>query len=347
MGWDLSMLARLLQLDDQSIDDMPEAQRLDAIAALSEEFPDVAASKRALARKERQRRRWSPAGLATLRRLYADTPSKEIAHRVGRSIHQVYAKAADLGLEKSATYMAGPHACRLRRGDHVGARFRYPKGHIPANKGLRRPGFSPGRMAETQFKKGEATNWKPVGATRLVDGYVYRKVSDIRHVPWTRNWRCEHFLMWEKAFGPVPDGHAIAFKDGDRTHVVLENLELISRRELMARNTVHNLPPEIVEVIQLRGALVRQINRRSRAHEKQDSGPAQPPLRDARSVEGPREADGHRPGESGGGSGSGPRQLRQGRGRVHPRSRRLGGLGLHPGRATAGTKAAQGGGKLT
>jgi hypothetical protein len=41
-------------------------------------------------------------------------------------------------------------------------------------------------------------------------------------------------------------------------------VELISRRELMARNTFHALPPPLAQMVQLRGVLNRQINARSK-----------------------------------------------------------------------------------
>lgn len=49
------------------------------------------------------------------------------------------------------------------------------------------------------------------------------------------------------------------------TDVRLDNIECITRRELMARNTVHNLPAALKEVVQLSGVLKRQINKRKRA----------------------------------------------------------------------------------
>lgn len=214
------------------------------------------------------KRVWEPSDDALLIACYADEPNDVLARVLRRTIHAVYARADKLHLHKSAAYLASPHACRLRRGDNVGAAFRYPKGHVPANKGQRRPGWGPGRMKDTQFKKGEATNWMPVGSTRLVDGYVYRKISDVRNVPWTVNWKPENVLVWEAAHGPVPSGHALAFKNGDRTDVRLDNLELISRRELMRRNSVHNLPKPLAETVQLLGALNRQIRRKTDAKEQ-------------------------------------------------------------------------------
>lgn len=220
--------------------------------------------------RTRRRRRWSGEEDALLHALYADTPTATVATRLGRALTSTYQRARKLGLAKSEAYLASPAASRLRRGDHVGAAFRFQKGHAPANKGLRRPGWGPGRMKATQFKKGQpGWNWRPVGSRRVVDGYWYTKVSDLRGVPWTRNWRATHVLLWEEHRGPLPPAHAVVFKNGDRTDIRLDNLEIITRRDLMARNTVHNLPKPIAEAVQLLGALKRKINRRAR-HEEQD-----------------------------------------------------------------------------
>ncbi len=48
-------------------------------------------------------------------------------------------------------------------------------------------------------------------------------------------------------------------------HITLDRLECITRRENMARNTVHNLPKELARLVQLQGAVKRQINKRSKA----------------------------------------------------------------------------------
>ncbi len=220
------------------------------------------------------KRLWSAADDALLRRLYPDTPTAVLARRLRRSLTATYARADLLGVKKSAAYLAGPLACRLRRGDGVGAAYRFTPGHVPANKGLRRPGWAPGRMRETQFKKGVRRGvavrlWKPIGTERISkDGYLERKVND--GLPLQRRWRAVHLVLWESAHGPVPKGHAIAFTNGDKTDIRLDNLECISRRELMARNTVHNLPKPVAQVVQLLGALHRQIHRREKHGEEQD-----------------------------------------------------------------------------
>jgi len=250
--------------------------RLREIRALCRTMPRFRAGKRL----------WSRADDAALRRRYPHMSTSTLARQLRRSITATHARASQLGLKKSAAYLASPDACRLRRGDNIGARFRYPPGHVPANKGVRRPGYAPGRMRETQFKKGGLPrNYMPIGSTRTCDGYVYVKVADVRYVPYTVNWLPLHIIEWERVNGPLPAGHALAFRNHDRTDVRLENLELITRRELMARNSVHNLPKPLAQTVQLLGALNRQLRRRTRDAE-QDRRPAESPLRDARGLEG-------------------------------------------------------------
>jgi hypothetical protein len=216
------------------------------------------------------RRPWTAKELHLVRSFYPHIATKEIADELGREVHCVYRQAKNMGLRKTDEYLATPEACRLRRGDNVGAAFRYPKGHVPANKGLRRPGYAAGRMAETQWKKGQqGHNWKPIGSKRLVDGYVYRKISDIRCVPWTRNWRAEHILIWEKRTGKTLDirTHCLCFRDRNRLNTKFSNLELITRKELRCRNSIHHLPEDIKEVLHLKAAINSRITRaRKRQH---------------------------------------------------------------------------------
>lgn len=213
-----------------------------------------------------------PREIRTIRALYPHVPTVELARMIGRSLGSLGGIVQKLGLHKSAAYLASPLACRLRRGDNVGAAFRFRKGRAPANKGLRRPGWHAGRMRETWFKPGErGIRWVPIGSTRMVDGYQYTKIRDVRStksgegfVPYTVNWKPTHVLLWQKAHRRrIPRGHALVFRNGDRTEIRLGNLELVTRRELMRRNSVHNLPKPLADVIQLRGALMRQINERT------------------------------------------------------------------------------------
>jgi len=213
---------------------------------------------------------WTKVQLRELRRLYPHVKTSKLERRLRHCVHSIYRKAAELGIRKTAKYLASKDACRLRRGDNVGAAYRYPKGHVPANKGLRRPGWAPGRMRETQFKKGvPSRNAMKLGTTRLIDGYLYVKVAEVPNVPYTVNWKPVHVLNWERVHGPVPDHHCLLFRDGDRRNIALKNLVLVHRRDLMKRNTFHNYPKPIARAIQLRGVLNRRINKltKEKSHE--------------------------------------------------------------------------------
>lgn len=220
------------------------------------------------------RRHWTATEDATVRRLYSDTPTAQLARQLGRPVGSVYQRAYLLGLHKSDAYLASPAAGRTNGRQGMGTRF--PKGHVPANKGLRgRKGWAPGRMAEGQFKKGVRQGvavrlYKPIGTERVCkDGYLQRKVND--DLPLQARWKFVHLIVWEAAHGPVPTGHAITFINGDRRDLRIENLACVSRADLMRRNTVHNLPKPLASAIQLLGALKRQVRRRDGAQQDQRS----------------------------------------------------------------------------
>lgn len=211
---------------------------------------------------------WTEQQVEEIRRRYPHEKTEQIAADLSMPLHKIYGKAARLGLKKMPEYLASPDAQRLRRGDNVGAAFRFPKGHVPANKGVK--GISYPGMEATQFKKGQHPHtWKPIGTERLSkEGYLQRKVTDTGYPP--RDWVGVHILLWREHYGEIPAGHKVVFKDRNKQNIVIENLELLSNAEMMKRNSFHNYPKEVTQLIQLRGAVQRQINKRS----KQDEQPA-------------------------------------------------------------------------
>jgi len=115
---------------------------------------------------------------------------------------------------------------------NTGRDGRFKSGHVPANKGKK----GMGGWEPTQFKKGNRPwNYKPVGTERVNgDGYVDIKVAD------PNKWKGKHILLWEAANGPVPKGHVVIFADGNKRNFDLNNLLLVSRKELAVLNK-HNL----------------------------------------------------------------------------------------------------------
>src|SRR5690606_23118386 len=99
---------------------------------------------------------------------------------------------------------------------------------------------SGGRSPQTQFRPGrQPHNAKPVGALRVADGILQRKVSMTGRTAGDR-WRSEHELVWIAAHGPIPEGHIVRFLPGmattDPEQITADRLECISRAQNMSRN---------------------------------------------------------------------------------------------------------------
>lgn len=202
-------------------------------------------------------RPWTDLELAALRRLYPSTDTREVAHFIGRSEHAVKMMAIKLGVRKSEEAMRQIHA-RTR----FGGERRYPDGRRTWNKGLRFQ--AGGRSVETRFKPGSCNGRAaelvmPIGSERWIDGYLWRKVAQRPGASMRGNWRQVHHLLWEQAGRTIPRGYALSFRNGNRSDIRLDNLELVSRVDLMRRNSRQNLPPEVNELLTLRAALRRRI----------------------------------------------------------------------------------------
>lgn len=235
-----------------------------ALSQLAQEALDRAHRRMRHRQACRNRKAWSDDEVEQLRRRYADEPTELIATDFGRSVRMLYSKAKQLGLKKSEAFLAGSLSHRWDGSQGVGHRF--IKGAIPWNKG--RKGLpSIGRSTQAQFKPGSKPgNWLPIGSHRLSkEGYLQRKVTDTGYPP--KDWIAVHTLLWEEHNGPVPEGHCLCFRDGNKQNIVLENLELITRAERMRRNTIHRYPPELKDAIRAVGRLKRTI--REIEHEEQ------------------------------------------------------------------------------
>ncbi|WP_313217971.1 HNH endonuclease [Stenotrophomonas sp.] len=229
-------------------------------------------------------RAWTADEDETLRINWPRFPAFLIAHVLGRGRGSVYRRAHQLGLKKADDFEAQPLA-RLWNGAEdprsIVARFR--PGSVPANKGLKRPGWAPGRMAATQFKKGrpasESRNYVPIG-TEKVDPKrkaVMRKVTDDPSIFPVKRWRPVHVIVWETAHGAVPDGHIVIFRPGMKTFVaadiIADRLEVVTLAENMRRNAFHNrYPPDVKELIHLKARNTRRINKRTKEQQHEEQG---------------------------------------------------------------------------
>jgi hypothetical protein len=221
---------------------------------------------------------WTAEHVDTLRQLYPDHTADVVARVIGCTTSAAYQKAAGLGLKKSEAFKASDMSGRIQRGkqDPRMAATQFKPGEVSWNKGKKyQPG---GRSVETRFKPGrkpeESRNYVPIGATRISkDGYLERKVSDDQNVATARRWVAVHRLAWQEAHGPIPKDHVVTFKLGQKTAIESEitddRLECISRAEHARRNHPAGKNPELFKLIQLKGAITRQVNRIAKEKEAQ------------------------------------------------------------------------------
>lgn len=215
-----------------------------------------------------KRTHWTTAELEILRTNYPHTHTVDLLPMLpGRTIKTIQQKAASSGWKKTREFIAEMSRQAMSRPDHPAHRTRFVKGGSSWNKGI---SFTAGgRSPETSFKPGNRSGranelHKPIGFERISkDGYLERKINE--DMPFHRRWRAVHIIIWEAQHGPLPAGHAIIFKDGDKTNHSEDNLQMVTRADLMRRNSAHNRGPEIYRLIQLKGAITRQINKRKDA----------------------------------------------------------------------------------
>lgn len=206
----------------------------------------------------RHPRYWTAEAEAILRATFADTPTSEIAARLGVKPTRVSSKAKLMGLKKSAEYLASERSGRMRKGDTRGSQTRFRAGQPSWNKGKEfRPG---GRSSDRYFKKGmKPHNWVPVGTVvRATSGYLKEKVAE------PNRWEWLHRRTWRLAHGSIPRGHVVAFRDGNIENCAIENLELFSQQEWMRRNSVTRLPEELRELVRAKAVLSREINKQAK-----------------------------------------------------------------------------------
>lgn len=138
----------------------------------------------------------------------------------------------------------------------------FPKGHKPWNKGKK--GISYEGMKATQFKKGNRPQtWVPVGTESTTkDGYVKIKTAE------PNKWQLKHRIVWEKANGPVPEGHAVIFGDGNKRNFDINNLLLVSRAQLVRLNQ-NNLIQNDAELTKT-GIIIADIHNKIGERKKKD-----------------------------------------------------------------------------
>lgn len=186
---------------------------------------------------------------------YLTIPVKKLSEMIGRSDTFVNVRLRQLGL------IIPEEIIEQRKIDS-----RLKKGHVPNNKGKKMSAEQYEKAAHTMFKKGNLpVNTKFDGHTSIrIDshGHAYKHIRVGQG-----KYELLHRKMWIDEHGPIPRGFVVAFKNGDTLDVIPENLMLISKKENMIRNSIHNYPEDIKSTIRTLSKLKKTI----RNYEKQQS----------------------------------------------------------------------------
>ena len=195
-----------------------------------------------------------------IRQRFPHEKTQGIADDLGLTYSQVANRAYSMGIKKTLEFKKSESSGRhnLLEG---GKKFRFKKGNVPFNKGKEMPAETYEKVKATMFKKGNRPqNWKPDGtivARKDADQsgrvYMYYKVADSK-------WILYHNKVWIDHNGAIPKKSIVRFIDGNTRNCDISNLEMVSMKENMARNTIQRFPEEIQQIIKLTSKLNKTIN---------------------------------------------------------------------------------------
>jgi len=198
---------------------------------------------------------WTEQEIKFLTDNYSDMKTADIAAIMNRPIGGVNGKAYDLGLKKSFKHMKALLEIEAKKLAEAGKQYQFKKGQVSHNKGQKMSKEMYEKCRRTMFKPGNKPgNIKKVGAERIDhEGYTYVKLADA-------DWVLKHRHIWEQVNGPVPANHVVIFKDNNMHNFDINNLQMISQADNMLRNTIHQYPQQIQELIILKNKLKKKIN---------------------------------------------------------------------------------------
>lgn len=196
-----------------------------------------------------------------IKKLYPHKLTKDIAILINRNESTIYTYANANGIYKTIEYLASDASGRKNVLHESGKAFRFPKGHVPFNKGKQMPVEVYEKVKRTMFKKGQIShNTKIDGAISIRKGYQYIRLS-------LGNWLPLHQHIWHEANGQYNSStHCLWFINGNPLDVRIENLELITRSENARRNRNKYLvlPPELKETHKI----IKQLKTKIANHAK-------------------------------------------------------------------------------
>jgi len=113
------------------------------------------------------------------------------------------------------------------------------------------------------FKKGRTPeNWVPIGTERTVKGgYIEIKTAE------PHTWTQKHRIIFEEAYGPIPENHNIRFKDGDPANIDPSNLVMVNKSEhhiltqLNLKDQADEHKDTVILIARVKSKAIRMMNR--------------------------------------------------------------------------------------
>lgn len=193
-------------------------------------------------------------------KMFPDCYTNELCQLLNRGYSSVAMRASFLGVQKSDDFRKMELQKQGERLKVSGAKNRFGKGHTPFNKGKEIDPETYAKISKTMFSKGSMPhNAIKDGEERLrkdKNGKLYIWIKPHNE----RKAKPKHIYLWESVHGKIPKGFNVIFKDKNQLNCTIENLECLSNKDLMMRNTIQRFPPELKSAIRLVNKLKRTTN---------------------------------------------------------------------------------------
>jgi hypothetical protein len=190
---------------------------------------------------------------AFFRENYLTTPAKRMAKMLGRSEGTGRQRMKILGLIVPTEIIE-----KFKKDSYI------KKGDVSFNKGKKQSEYmTPEAIVackKTCFKKGNLPyNTKETNGvisirrdTKTQIDYQYIRVA-------VGEWELLQRYNYRMFIGDIPNGHVVILKDGNCLNCHPFNLELISQRENMLRNSIQRYPGELIKTMKILSRLKKQI----------------------------------------------------------------------------------------
>ncbi|MEP7197239.1 MAG: HNH endonuclease signature motif containing protein [Saprospiraceae bacterium] len=201
-----------------------------------------------------KRKFWTEEENKYMRKYFPHYYTDEIAKVLKRSYSSVAAQAYVLKLNKSEKLLNIQAKHTVQKLLESGIKSRFQKGCISHNKGKKMAEDVKDKIRPTMFKIGNTPHNNTFDGSERIDdeGYSLIRVKSGCFI-------LKHRLIWLLSHGPIPEGNLIVFKDGNKQNLNINNLEMISSKENMERNSITRYPLEVRNIIHLNNKLKKTI----------------------------------------------------------------------------------------